>query len=59
MVKWHVNEHYKSTLELNKKNKKTMKEFWKEVFKDKQEMWGLEPAKSTVFAKEIFLKHNV
>lgn len=36
-----------------------MKEFWEEAFKDKQEMWGLEPAKSTVLTKDIFLEHNV
>ncbi|MGJ1198705.1 class I SAM-dependent methyltransferase [Sphingobacterium spiritivorum] len=36
-----------------------MTEFWEEAFKDKQEMWGLEPAKSTVLTKDIFLEHNV
>lgn len=36
-----------------------MAEFWEEAFKDKQEMWGLEPAKSTVLTKEIFLEHKV
>ena len=29
-----------------------MTEFWEEAFKDKQEMWGLEPAKSTVLTKK-------
>lgn len=36
-----------------------MTEFWEEAFKDKQEMSGLEPAKSTVLTKDIFLEHNV
>jgi len=36
-----------------------MTEFWEEAFKDKQEMWGLEPAKSTLLTKDIFLKHKV
>lgn len=36
-----------------------MTEFWEEAFKGKQEMWGLEPAKSTVLTKDIFLDHNV
>ena len=36
-----------------------MTEFWEEAFKNKQEMWGLEPAKSTVLTKDLFIKHNV
>lgn len=31
-----------------------MKEFWEEAFKDKQEMWGFEPAHSAIKAAEIF-----
>ncbi|HEY0299283.1 MAG TPA: class I SAM-dependent methyltransferase [Arachidicoccus sp.] len=36
-----------------------MTEFWEEAFKDKQEMWGLEPAKSTVLAKNFFVDNKV
>ena len=36
-----------------------MTEFWELAFKDKQEMWGLEPAKSAVLTKEIFLEHKL
>ena len=36
-----------------------MKEFWEEAFKDKHEMWGLNPAKSTVLTKDFFVKQNV
>lgn len=36
-----------------------MTEFWEQAFKDKQEMWGLDPAKSTVLTKDIFVEHNV
>jgi SAM-dependent methyltransferase len=36
-----------------------MAEFWEEAFKDKQEMWGLEPAKSTVLAKDFFVGHGI
>jgi SAM-dependent methyltransferase len=36
-----------------------MTEFWEEAFKDKQEMWGLEPAKSTVLTKDFFVEHKV
>lgn len=36
-----------------------MPEFWEEAFKDKQEMWGLEPAKSTVLAKDFFVEHKI
>lgn len=36
-----------------------MTEFWEQAFKDKQEMWGSEPAKSAELAKEFFLEHQV
>lgn len=36
-----------------------MTEFWEKAFKDKQEMWGLEPAKSTILAKEFFLNNKI
>lgn len=36
-----------------------MTEFWEETFKDKREMWGFEPAKSTVLTKDFFLEYNV
>ena len=36
-----------------------MTEFWEQAFKDKQEMWGFEPAKSTVLANDFFIEHNV
>ena len=36
-----------------------MTEFWEEAFKNKQEMWGLEPAKSTVLTKDFFVEHKV
>lgn len=36
-----------------------MTEFWEEAFKDKQEMWGLNPAKSTILTKDFFVEHNV
>lgn len=36
-----------------------MAEFWEEAFKDKQEMWGLTPAKSTVLTKDFFIKEGV
>lgn len=41
------------------KKHKSMTEFWEEAFKDKQEMWGLEPAKSTVLTKDFFVAHKV
>ena len=31
-----------------------MREFWEEAFKDKQEMWGFEPANSAIKTAEIF-----
>jgi SAM-dependent methyltransferase len=36
-----------------------MSEFWEEAFKDKQEMWGLEPAKSAILIKNFFVEHNI
>ncbi len=36
-----------------------MTEFWEEAFKNKQEMWGLEPAKSTVLTKDFFTAKGV
>jgi hypothetical protein len=36
-----------------------MTEFWEQAFKDKQEMWGLEPAKSAVFTKNYFVENKV
>lgn len=36
-----------------------MTELWESTFADKQLMWGLEPAKSAVFAKDYFLQHGV
>ena len=36
-----------------------MTEFWEEAFKDKQEMWGLEPAKSTILTKDFFIENKV
>lgn len=36
-----------------------MTEFWEEAFKDKQEMWGLEPAKSTLLTSDFFVFNSV
>lgn len=36
-----------------------MAEFWEETFKLKQEMWGFEPAKSTVLINDFFVKQKV
>lgn len=36
-----------------------MTEFWEEAFKDKQEMWGFEPAKSALLTKDFFTGHRV
>lgn len=36
-----------------------MTEFWDEAFKEKQEMWGLEPAKSTVLTKDFFAQQKI
>jgi 2-polyprenyl-3-methyl-5-hydroxy-6-metoxy-1,4-benzoquinol methylase len=36
-----------------------MPEFWEEAFKDKQEMWGFEPAKSALLTKDFFIEKGV
>jgi SAM-dependent methyltransferase len=36
-----------------------MTEFWEEAFKDKQEMWGLNPAISTLITKDFFVEQKV
>ncbi len=36
-----------------------MEEFWEEAFKDRQEMWGFEPAKSAVLTTGYFVENNV
>lgn len=36
-----------------------MSEFWEEAFKNKQKMWGLEPAKSTVLVNDFFIENNI
>jgi SAM-dependent methyltransferase len=34
-------------------------EFWESAFRDKQEMWGPEPAQAALIAKEYFMEHGV
>lgn len=36
-----------------------MTEFWEEAFKDKHEMWGFEPAQSSVLTKDLFVQQNI
>lgn len=36
-----------------------MSEFWEKSFKEKQEMWGFEPAKSTILTKDFFVDNGV
>jgi cyclopropane fatty-acyl-phospholipid synthase-like methyltransferase len=36
-----------------------MTEFWEASFRDKQEMWGWEPADSAVLTLELFKKHGL
>jgi SAM-dependent methyltransferase len=36
-----------------------MTEFWEKNFKDKQEMWGWEPADSVIRTFELFIKHEI
>ena len=36
-----------------------MTEFWEQAFKEKQEMWGLEPAKSTILTKNFFVEKKI
>lgn len=35
-----------------------MTEFWEQNFRDKQLMWGEDPARSALFARDYFLKQN-
>src|SRR5690606_20931655 len=37
----------------------SMTEFWEQAFRNKQEMWGSEPAKSTVLTKDLFVEHEI
>lgn len=34
-------------------------EFWESHFRQKQEMWGFEPAQSALFAKDFFVSENI
>ena len=36
-----------------------MAEFWEEAFKDKKEMWGSEPAKSTILTNDFFIEKKL
>lgn len=36
-----------------------MAEYWEKTFKDKQAMWGFEPAESTVLAKNFFVEQKL
>ena len=36
-----------------------MTEFWESSFRDKQEMWGLEPADSAIAAVDLFRKNGL
>ncbi|KAA3639034.1 MAG: class I SAM-dependent methyltransferase [Proteobacteria bacterium] len=36
-----------------------MTEFWDQLFKEQQEMWGFEPAQSTRLTNDFFIAHNV
>lgn len=36
-----------------------MKTFWENAFQNNQEMWGLEPALSTLLANDFFISHKV
>lgn len=36
-----------------------MTDFWEESFKDKQEMWGFEPARSAVLTSKFFVENGV
>ena len=40
-------------------DRKGMIEFWEEAFKDKQEMSGLNPAKSIVLTKDFFVEQKI
>jgi SAM-dependent methyltransferase len=34
-------------------------EFWENTFRQKKEMWGMQPAKSAELANQFFLKHQL
>lgn len=36
-----------------------MTEFWEEAFKNNREMWGFEPARSTVLTNDFFIEHKI
>ena len=36
-----------------------MTEFWEEAFKETQEMWGFNPAKSAILTKDFFVEHKI
>ncbi|MCR9063921.1 MAG: class I SAM-dependent methyltransferase [Cytophagales bacterium] len=36
-----------------------MAEFWETAFKDKQEMWGLEPTQSSIISRDLFVANEV
>lgn len=36
-----------------------MTEYWEEAFKDKQAMWGFEPASSSILTNDFFVEQNV
>lgn len=36
-----------------------MTEFWEEAFNDKQEMWGIQPAKSALLTKDFFVDESI
>ncbi|MNL22173.1 Methyltransferase domain protein [compost metagenome] len=36
-----------------------MTEFWEKAFQERQEMWGLKPAKSAVLTKDFFVENKV
>lgn len=36
-----------------------MTEFWEKAFREKQEMWGLNPAKSAVLIKDFFVEKGI
>lgn len=40
-------------------NKNEKPEFWESSFNDKQEMWGLDPAKSAIIAMDLFIERSV
>lgn len=40
----------------NTNNEDKKPEFWEQAFDEKQEMWGFEPAKSAVIAKDFFVQ---